>query len=77
MNPHIVSIIEKGVIPIDMSQFGWSDWSNFCKHPESIPFLQAHPEYINWYGFSKNPAIFEMNRKEMRKRSIDITLRLL
>jgi hypothetical protein len=77
LNPHIVSIMEKGAIPIDTSRFGWSDWSNFCKHPESIPFLRAHPERINWYGFSKNPGIFEMDVEEMRKSVVEMTRQLL
>jgi len=77
LNPHIVSIMEKGAIPIDTSRFGWSDWSNFCKHPESIPFLRAHRERINWYGFSKNPAIFEMNCEEMQKSVVEMTRQLL
>ena len=77
MNPHIVSIMEKGTIPIDTSRFGWNDWNNFCKHPESIPFLKEHPEHIISYGLSMNPGIFELNREEMQKKIVEVTHQLL
>jgi hypothetical protein len=77
LNPRIASIIEKGAIPIDINLFGWTDWKNFCRHPESIPFLHTHQERINWHGFSENPDIFELDIEAMRKKVVEITHQLL
>ena len=49
---------------VDPAKLSWPFLSgNVC----AFDFLKDHPEKINWFKFSENPAIFEYDYKNMSR----------
>ena len=42
------------------------NWHGLSFNPNAIELLKENPDKINWKCFSENPAIFELDYKQMR-----------
>jgi hypothetical protein len=63
-------LLEKNLHKLDDEEVNC--WHNLSTFPNAIPFLEKNPDKISWSYLSKNPSIFELDYKTMKKQMVDI-----
>jgi hypothetical protein len=69
-NPKAFHLLEKNLHKLDDEDV--NTWHMLSAFPNAIPFLEKNQDKINWDTLSKNPSIFEIDYKTMKKQMVDI-----
>ena len=68
-NPKAIHLLEPVILNIDNPLANAISWDWLSGNPRALHLLKSQPDKINWYQFSKNPNIYEI---DMKQYNIDI-----
>ena len=66
-SPRAIKLIEE-LIEKNSALKSDYDMNILSENPHAINFLEKNPDLIDWVRISKNPAIFEINKKYLKER---------
>jgi hypothetical protein len=63
-NPNAIHLFEKNMDKTKLT-YGNIDWSCLSGNQNAIHLLEQNMDIIDWSELSKNPSIFEINKKQL------------